>query len=327
VPALTAELLRALIETHRAARAAGTVLSFEPPDTRSYGRIVRDDDGRLARIVEARDATLAELEVGEVNSGIYVFQAEKLWPALERLQPQNAEGELYVTDTLGLLVDDGDPVAVHVAPDPFEVEGINTRSSSRSSRRTAQPDQRGHILARGHDPRSYVGLDHPTVEIEPDATITVRRPPWPHAVGGNAVFSQTVAVDADVGPGAIVGPLPSSRNGPRGGFRREPSWNQNSRIRPRTGAAPFPSATPTSERRKHRRRHDHREPRASGSRPGGRTRIGRTGTGITMASSPPSRSETVHGSYRIGYQRRPTRAAVAVRARRTRGYAARHRDG
>jgi len=209
VPALTAELLRALIETHRGARAAGTVLSFEPPDTRSYGRIVRDEDGRLARIVEARDATLAELELGEVNSGIYVFRTEKLWPALERLQPQNAQGELYVTDTLGLLVADGEPVAVHVAPDPFEVEGINTRVElAVLAAGLRDRINEGHMLAGVTilDPAS-AWID-PTVEIEPDATIhpfVVLR--GRTRVGGVAqVFSQTVAVDADVGPGAIVGP-------------------------------------------------------------------------------------------------------------------------
>src|SRR5947208_7355776 len=128
VPALSAELVRALVDTHRSENAAGTVLSFEPNDLRSYGRIVRDGEGRLARIVEAGDATAEELALGEVNSGIYVFRAEKLWPALERLQPHNVQGELYVTDTLGFLVSDGDPVAVHVAPNPVEAEGINTRA-------------------------------------------------------------------------------------------------------------------------------------------------------------------------------------------------------
>src|SRR5207248_1558290 len=73
VPALPATLVRALVETHRAARAAGTVLSFEPEDRRAYGRIVRDGAGGLARIVEAGDATPEELALGEVNSGIYVF--------------------------------------------------------------------------------------------------------------------------------------------------------------------------------------------------------------------------------------------------------------
>src|SRR5262245_10648781 len=127
VPGLTPELLNALLDTHRRERAAATVLSFEPADARAYGRIVRDGNGRLARIVEAGDATDEELARTEVNSGIYVFAAAKLWPALDRLRPQNAQGELYITDTVGLLVGDGESVAVHVAEEPFEVEGINTR--------------------------------------------------------------------------------------------------------------------------------------------------------------------------------------------------------
>jgi bifunctional UDP-N-acetylglucosamine pyrophosphorylase/glucosamine-1-phosphate N-acetyltransferase len=89
---------------------------------------VRDGDGRLAKIVEAADASPEELALGEVNSGIYVFRADKLWPALERLDPHNAQGELYVTDTLGLLVADGEPCAVQLADDPLEAEGVNTRA-------------------------------------------------------------------------------------------------------------------------------------------------------------------------------------------------------
>jgi bifunctional UDP-N-acetylglucosamine pyrophosphorylase / glucosamine-1-phosphate N-acetyltransferase len=127
VPGLSPQTLVDLLATHRRARAAGTVLSFEPDDVREYGRIVRDGDGGLARIVEAKDCSPQELELGEVNSGIYVFRSELLWPLLDRLEPKNAQGELYVTDTLGLLVQDGEPVAVHVAPVAWEVEGINTR--------------------------------------------------------------------------------------------------------------------------------------------------------------------------------------------------------
>jgi bifunctional UDP-N-acetylglucosamine pyrophosphorylase / glucosamine-1-phosphate N-acetyltransferase len=127
VPALTPDLIRALVETHQRESAAATVLAFEPDDTRSYGRIVRDASGRLARIVEAADASPGELALREVNSGIYVFRADKLWPVLDRLEPHNAQGELYVTDTLGLLVAGGETVAVHTAPVAWEVEGINTR--------------------------------------------------------------------------------------------------------------------------------------------------------------------------------------------------------
>ena len=108
VPALRAETIRAHVEAQRDARAAATVLSFEPADPGAYGRIVRDGDGRLARIVEAADASAEETAVREVNSGIYVFRSEKLWPALERLDAHNAQGELYITDTLGLLVADGE---------------------------------------------------------------------------------------------------------------------------------------------------------------------------------------------------------------------------
>jgi bifunctional UDP-N-acetylglucosamine pyrophosphorylase / glucosamine-1-phosphate N-acetyltransferase len=127
VPALTTDLIGALVDTHRREGAAATVLAFEPEDTRSYGRIARDAGGRLARIVEAADASPEELALSEVNSGIYVFRADKLWPVLDRLEPHNAQGELYVTDTLGLLVADGEMVAVHTAPVAWEVEGINTR--------------------------------------------------------------------------------------------------------------------------------------------------------------------------------------------------------
>jgi len=127
VPGLTADLIRALVDAHRREGAAATVLAFEPEDTRSYGRIVRDASGRLARIVEAADASPEELALREVNSGIYIFRAGKLWPVLDRLEPQNAQGELYVTDTLGLFVAGGETVAVHTAPVAWEVEGINTR--------------------------------------------------------------------------------------------------------------------------------------------------------------------------------------------------------
>ena len=127
VPALRGETVAALLETHRREHAAGTVLGFAPDDVRSYGRLVRNADGRLARIVEAKDAASDVLELREVNSGIYAFRAEKLWPLLDRLEPKNAQGELYVTDTIGLLVADGDPVAVHTAEPAWEVEGINTR--------------------------------------------------------------------------------------------------------------------------------------------------------------------------------------------------------
>src|SRR5256886_12054359 len=104
VPALRSETIRALVDTHRAARAAATVLSFEPADAGAYGRIVRDGDGRLARIVEAADASPEELALSEVNSGIYVFKAAELWPALERLDAHNEIGRASCRERGGISV-------------------------------------------------------------------------------------------------------------------------------------------------------------------------------------------------------------------------------
>jgi bifunctional UDP-N-acetylglucosamine pyrophosphorylase/glucosamine-1-phosphate N-acetyltransferase len=210
VPALTPELLGALVETHRREGAAGTVLSFEPRDTLAYGRIVRDGSGRLARIVEARDATDDELALGEVNSGIYVFRAERLWPVLERLEARNAQGELYLTDTLGLLVGDGKPVAVHVAPDPREVEGINTRAElAAASAYLRDRINTAHMLAGVTIVDPQTTWIEPTVELEPDAVVhpfTVLRGST-RVETGAVVRSHVEAVDATIGAGATVGPF------------------------------------------------------------------------------------------------------------------------
>jgi bifunctional UDP-N-acetylglucosamine pyrophosphorylase / glucosamine-1-phosphate N-acetyltransferase len=171
-PLLTSDVLRELIGTHRRERAAATVLSFEPPDPRDYGRVIRDGTGRLARIVEASDAMPDELELREVNSSIYVFAAEKLWPALDRLEPKNAQGELYLTDALGFLVQDGDPVAVHVAEDPRATEGVNTRAElALAAAALRDRINEAHMLAGVTivDPQStWIDGD---VEIENDVTI------------------------------------------------------------------------------------------------------------------------------------------------------------
>src|SRR5262245_23325150 len=171
-PLLTADVLGELLETHRREHAAATVLSFEPPDPRGYGRIVRDGKGRLARIVEARDAVPDELELREVNSSIYVFAAEKLWPALERLQPKNAQGELYLTDTLGLLVRDGEAVAVHVAEDPRATEGVNTRAElAAAAAELRDRINEAHMLAGVTIVDSQSTWIDGDVEIESDVTI------------------------------------------------------------------------------------------------------------------------------------------------------------
>ena len=97
----------------RSRRAWATVLSFEPDDPKQYRRVLRNADGGLAAIVEHPDASAKERAVREVNSSIYVFRADRLWPVLDRLLPHNVQGELYLTDSVALLAPDGGRVAVH----------------------------------------------------------------------------------------------------------------------------------------------------------------------------------------------------------------------
>ena len=209
-PLLTSALLGGLLDAHRAAGGAATVLTFRPAELRSYGRVLRDGDGGVRAIVEAADATPEELEAREANSSIYVFRGELLWRALERIRPANAQGELYLTDAVRELVAEGERVVAHVAPDPAEAEGVNTRVELAAAAAVLRDRvNAAHMLAGVSivDPSST--WIEPNVAIEPDAVVhpfTVLR--GATRVGAGAqVGPHAVAVDAVVGPGALVGPF------------------------------------------------------------------------------------------------------------------------
>jgi bifunctional UDP-N-acetylglucosamine pyrophosphorylase/glucosamine-1-phosphate N-acetyltransferase len=130
VPLLTPETLAALLARHRTRRAAATVLTFVPPDPHGYGRVRRGRDGRVRAIVEERDATPVARRGRECNSGIYCFDPRWLWPALEALArqtPRNAQGELYLTDVIGVLARAGRRIEAVPVADPREVAGVNDR--------------------------------------------------------------------------------------------------------------------------------------------------------------------------------------------------------
>jgi bifunctional UDP-N-acetylglucosamine pyrophosphorylase/glucosamine-1-phosphate N-acetyltransferase len=171
-PLVTEELLQTLVDGHRAADADVTVLSLGMDEPGDYGRVVRDESGHLAAIVEARDATPAQLEISEVNSSLYVFSASALWEAVDLLDSHNAQGELYLTDCVRHIVD-GDGVG-HVveASEPTLALGVNTRVElAKAAEILRDRINERHMLAGVTivDPAStWIDAD---VELEADVTI------------------------------------------------------------------------------------------------------------------------------------------------------------
>jgi bifunctional UDP-N-acetylglucosamine pyrophosphorylase / glucosamine-1-phosphate N-acetyltransferase len=208
-PLLRGETLRELLEAHIDAGAAATILTARREDPGNYGRIVRAADGSVKAIVEAADASDAELAIDEVNSAIYVFAAQRLWPALERLDPANAQGELYLTDAVRLLVEDGERVTAYEA-EANEVVGVNTRvelADAAAALRDRINDE--HMLAGVTIVDPAATWIEPTVELEPDVTIhpfTVLRGRTRVATGAE-VGPHAVALDAHIGPRVLVGPF------------------------------------------------------------------------------------------------------------------------
>ncbi len=127
VPLLPAETVRHLIAHQQATCAQATLLTAFLEDATGYGRIVRDAAGRVTRIVEEKDATPQERAIQEWNPSIYAFDASALWSALTAIEPNNVQGEFYLTDAIGVLVGRGARVEAIPAADVRDVLGVNTR--------------------------------------------------------------------------------------------------------------------------------------------------------------------------------------------------------
>jgi bifunctional UDP-N-acetylglucosamine pyrophosphorylase/glucosamine-1-phosphate N-acetyltransferase len=209
-PLLTAADLTGLVEAHAHEKADVTLLSFRPELPLPYGRVIRDADGAVAAIVEEADATSEQRAVDELNSSIYVFEANALWEALERVDPHNAQGELYLTDTIAAIVAAGGRARAHLSSDPLSPLGINTRADLAVAARVLRDRvNEAHMLAGVTivDPGS-TWIDA-GVELEPEATIhpfTVLRGST-RVRAGAEVGPHAVAADAVVEEGAAVGPF------------------------------------------------------------------------------------------------------------------------
>jgi bifunctional UDP-N-acetylglucosamine pyrophosphorylase / glucosamine-1-phosphate N-acetyltransferase len=225
-PMLRSATLTAMLDAHEQAGTVATVLSARVDDPFGLGRIVRDDHGRVAGIVEHRDATPEQLAINEINTGVFAFDVAALRDALGKLTGVNDQGEEYLTDVLDLLASTGRPVAAHTATDAEEGLGANDRA------------QLAALAARLRDRintdlmRSGVSMLDPattwidvTVRIEPDATIepnTQLRGATSVAagalvgpdttltnvaVGARAQVIRTHGSDSVIGAGASVGPF------------------------------------------------------------------------------------------------------------------------
>lgn len=207
VPLLSGETLEHLLATHQAAGSAVTVLTAHVPDPTGYGRIVRDADGSVASIVEHKDATEAQRAIREINSGIYAFEADVLVDALGRIGADNAQGELYLTDVLGVARRDGRRITAVTIDDVWQVEGVNDRVQLAAlgrelNRRVLEQWMRAGVTVV--DPAT-TWLDV-TVALEQDVTLLpgTQLHGTTRVASGATVGPDTTLTDCVVGPGASV---------------------------------------------------------------------------------------------------------------------------
>lgn len=138
VPLLKTETLKQFYDSHKAAERDGTVLTSIIDNPFGYGRIIKDENGHVLKIVEQKDATDSEKLVREINTGIFCFKGNLLKDALSRLTNDNAQGEYYLTDVIGILVGDNRAVGTYVAEDYSEFLGINNKVQLAEAERIMQ---------------------------------------------------------------------------------------------------------------------------------------------------------------------------------------------
>jgi bifunctional UDP-N-acetylglucosamine pyrophosphorylase/glucosamine-1-phosphate N-acetyltransferase len=164
-PLVRTETLKALAAAHRSGTAAATILSAVLADPSGYGRVVRKTETAVSAIVEESQLTEEEREINEINSAIYCFTLEKLWPALAQVKPNNKHRELYLTDAIAVLNAKGETVLAQVAADSREVLGCNTRADLAEVDRVFRERKRNALMDDG------VTIQLPeTVLIDPEVT-------------------------------------------------------------------------------------------------------------------------------------------------------------
>jgi bifunctional UDP-N-acetylglucosamine pyrophosphorylase/glucosamine-1-phosphate N-acetyltransferase len=208
-PLVRTETLKALIASHRNGNAAATILSAVLADPSGYGRLVRKSETAVSAIVEESQLTDEQREINEINSAIYCFTLEKLWPALAQVKPNNNHRELYLTDAIAVLNAKGETVLAQVAGDSREVLGCNTRADFAEVDRVFRERKRSALMDDG------VTIQLPeTVLIDPDVTAgeDTNIEPGVQLLGKTRIGARctirtgSVLSDAILGDGVIVEP-------------------------------------------------------------------------------------------------------------------------
>ncbi len=171
-PLLTEQTVRHLVEAHRSENAVATVLTARVAHPAGYGRILRDPQGRLHRIVEEVEATATEKQVSEINTGVYCFAAASLFEALRAVPVSPVKGEIFLPEVVRVLVQQGHPVHAVLTADATEVQGINTRAELAQAATVLRQRVNQRLMGEGVtliDPQvTYID---DTVRIGPDTVI------------------------------------------------------------------------------------------------------------------------------------------------------------
>lgn len=227
VPLLRAETLQRLVQTHQDAGAVATLLTAVMEHPGRLGRVIREPDGHVVKIVEALDATEAERAIQEINTGTYCFQANFVFPAIHHLTSNNVKGEYYLTDVIGAACRAGAPVQAVQADDRREAIGVDSKADLATAEAIIRQQVLERLMANGVtiiDPQStyvhaevQVGCDtvlHPNTHLLGQTVIGEDCEIWPNTVirdsrleDGVTIFPSCVITGSTIAEGAHVGPF------------------------------------------------------------------------------------------------------------------------